>query len=148
VTDGLFKDDVTIALDEVDRLGARAVTVYHDLARLAAEPDTARWLDQAAARLTSALNRYHRTRVAHQQIPESGDPERAHVQALWLRLKAGARSGGGPEAMRELLEPLTNELTEAIRQARAVAPAADLADAIHHIDEIIKNELTRGTAPD
>lgn len=132
---GFIKDDLTVALDEVDRAGKRLLTIYRDLAGVASEPALADDLASHAERLQSDLARYDEARRRHQQIPEQEDPELGHLQALWLTVKSALAAGEGEQALRESLQPLCDHLADAIEQASALGLPGDVRDALDALKE-------------
>jgi hypothetical protein len=123
---GILKDDLTVALDDVDRLTSRTVTVCEDLAGLAADPDISTWLRARAATLGEALDAFNAARRNRQQIPEVDDPERSHLQALWLGLKAAVTGAASRAELQEHLTPLEEQLGIAIGEARRLNRDEDI----------------------
>lgn len=129
---GLFKDDLTVALDEVDRTASRILTIYHDLAGLTDHVDRAERLQREGERLRQALTRFNDARRAAGQVPEVADPERAHLQSLWLALKS-AVSGGSEQQLDESLKALRDELAGAVAAARALRPPPGVDAALRRL---------------
>ncbi|MFU8815382.1 MAG: hypothetical protein ACNA7W_08545 [Pseudomonadales bacterium] len=129
---GFLKDDLTVALDEVDRIASRIITIYRDLAAVADEPAAAPLLEEAQCR-EAALRRYNEARQAHGQIPEVDDPERGHLQALWLKLKSLLASPNPAAALAHSLDELDQELRRAIASARALQPDADVSQTMEQL---------------
>lgn len=132
--DGILKDDLTVALDEVDRTASRIVTIYQDLAGLADDPALADRFEQEAARRRQALTAFNRERRAAGQTPEVADPERAHLASLWFTLKAAVAGERAREQMERSLAELDERLAEAVRGALALSPPAAIAAALAALD--------------
>lgn len=128
-----LKDDLTVALDEVDRIASRIITIYRDLAAIAREPEAAGRLLDAAERRTQGLLRYNAARQAHGQIPEVDDPERSHLQALWLKLKSLMTTADPASSLENSLAELDDQLRQAIEAARALQPDADVLQAMDQL---------------
>lgn len=127
---GILKDDLTVALDDVDRVTSRTVTVCEDLAGLASAPDISEWLRDRAATLGEALEAFNAARRNIQQIPEVEDPERSHLQALWLGLKAAVTGAVSRDELQQHLTPLEEQLTSAIGEARRLNRDEDIDAAL------------------
>ncbi len=107
---GLLKDDLTVALDEVDRIASRIATIYDDLATLAPEPELARRLRERGDARRRALVAFNEARRSAGQTPEVGDPERAHLHSLWLRLEAAVTGSRRDEHLEHALDALDERL--------------------------------------
>ncbi len=127
---GYFKDDLTVALDDVDRTAGRIITIYRDIGALARDPETEQRLQQQADRLAAALEHFNAVRRAHHQTPEVEEPERAHLQALWLALKSALSQEPGEDALEASLRELHGHLAEVVARARALRPGADIEAAM------------------
>jgi len=127
---GFLKDDLTVALDEVDRVASRIVTIYRDLAAITHDPRAARDLAAEADRRAAALAAFNRTRQAHGQIPEVDDPELSHLQAIWLKLRSLLAAAAAEDALAHSLKQLDEALRDAVTAARSRQPDADLRDAL------------------
>ncbi|HEX7038462.1 MAG TPA: hypothetical protein VF210_22045 [Pseudomonadales bacterium] len=131
---GLFKDDLTVALDEVDRTASRIVTVCSDLAAITPDPEAARRLTAHGERLRQALVEYNRLRRRAGQVPEVGDPERAHLQSLWLALKQAVSGEDAVEQLDAVLRELDGALQQAVAAARAQGPEPELTRALERLE--------------
>ena len=125
-----LKDDLTVALDDVDRVATRIITIYRDLGAIAQDREAAARLMEEADRREAALERFNQARRAHDQIPEVGDPELAHFQALWLKLKSTLAATDALDALEASLAELDQALWQAIEDARALGPAPDIEAAL------------------
>lgn len=132
---GLLKDDLTVALDDVDRTASRIVTVCGDLAAITLDPEAALRLREHAERLRAALADYNRLRQRAGQVPEVGDPERAHLQSLWLALKQAVSGEDAAEQLETVLGELDGALREAVRTAEALGPEKPIDDALQRLLE-------------
>lgn len=130
---GLFKDDLTVALDEVDRTASRIVTVCNDLAAITPDPEAAQRLAEHGERLRQALAEYNRLRRRAGQVPEVGDPERAHLQSLWLALKQAVSGEHAVEQLDAVLRELGDALEQAVAAARAQEPEPALVEALERL---------------
>ncbi len=130
---GYLKDDLTVALDDVDRTAGRIITIYRDVGALARDPATAQRLQQRADRLTAGLERFNSARRAHHQTPEVEEPERAHLQALWLALKSALSEEPGDAALEASLQELHGHLAETVARVRALGPGADIEAALQEL---------------
>ena len=136
---GWLKDDLTVALDEVDRSASRIVTIHDDLAAIATDPGVARRLRERGERHRQALVAFNHARRSAGQTPEVGDPERAHLQSLWLALKAAVAGEHSEERLQQSLADLDEELHAAIRAARQ----HPLGDSVRRALDGLAAELTR-----
>jgi mannitol-1-phosphate/altronate dehydrogenase len=127
---GFLKDDLTVALDDVDRVASRIITIYRDLAAISRDTRSAAALAAEADRRAVALAAYNRARQAHGQIPEVDDPERSHLQALWLKLRSMLAASAAEHALAESLADLDVALRDAVASAQARQPDADLREAL------------------
>jgi hypothetical protein len=130
---GYLKDDLTVALDDVDRVAGRIITIYRDLAAITQRPGAAQALAAEADRRATTLATYNLARQAHGQIPEVDDPERGHLQALWLKLRSLLASSPAEDALAESLNHLDEALRDAVAAARSLNPHADLQDALERL---------------
>jgi len=134
---GWLKDDLTVALDEVDRTASRIVTIQEDLGALAVEPDVAARLRERAERHRRALTDFNHARRAAGQIPEVADPERAHLQSLWVALTAAVSGEDSAGRLEQSLSELDDELRAAIRAAREQRPEGAMLEALDRLaDEL------------
>lgn len=129
---GFLKDDLTVALDEVDRVASRIITIYRDLAAIAREQAAAA-LRAEADRREADLAAYNQARQSHGQTPEVDDPERSHLQALWLKLRSLLAAAGPDRALADSLAELDQALRDSIAAAQALQPDADLRDALERL---------------
>jgi len=132
---GFLKDDLTVALDEVDRTASRIVTIYEDLSDLASEPEVAARLRQAGERYRRALVAFNHARRAAGQIPEVADPERAHLQSLWMALRSAVSGEASREHLEHALDELDEELRRAVAAARKLDPDPALRDALARLEQ-------------
>ena len=130
---GFLKDDLTVALDEVDRTASRIVTIYEDLSGIAPEPLVADQLRDAGERHRRALVAFNHARRAAGQIPEVADPERAHLQSLWLALRSAVSGEASRVRLDQALDELDEELRRAVAAARALGPEPALRDALDRL---------------
>lgn len=130
---GFLKDDLTVALDEVDRIASRIVTIYEDLSVIASDPGVSRRLSERGEAHRRALVGFNRARSAAGQIPEVGDPERAHLQSLWLALKSAVAGEHSEERLQSALAELDDQLCAAIQTARAFEPPAAVGNALEDL---------------
>ena len=130
---GFLKDDLTVALDEVDRYASRIVTIYDDLSAIAVEPEVAVSLRARGERHREALTAFNYARRAAGQTPEVGDPERAHLQSLWLVLKSAVSGGDSRQRLADSLRALDDELRHAVRTARNLDPEPAVRDALDRL---------------
>lgn len=129
-----LKDDLTVALDDVDRILFRSVTLHEQLGHLAAEPDLGERLLARSRRLDEALNRYNRIRESAGQIPELEDPERAQLEALWFKLKSLVAQAGAEASLDESISRLDDTVLHAVDAALALHPEPGLQDALRAIE--------------
>lgn len=129
----LFKDDLTVALDEVDRTASRIVTICEDLAAIAVEPDVAVVLRERGERHRTALVAFNQARLAAGQTPEVADPERAHLQSLWMALKSAVSGEASRESLEESLATLDAELRAAVEHARSLGPEPRMREALDRL---------------
>lgn len=129
---GFFKDDLTVALDDVDRLASRMATVYYDLRALATQPETAALLEQRSQRLEAALGAFNEARRKHGQAPEVEEPERGHLEALWFKLKS-VLAENSAQALKEAMEAWNRQLEDAVAQARRLNSDADIDAALEQL---------------
>jgi hypothetical protein len=137
---GFLKDDLTVALDEVDRVASRTITVYHDLSSIAGDRPAAPGFLAEARRREAALARFNQARRAHGQIPETEDPERGHLHAVWLKLKALVATEDPEESVERSLAELDDTLREVVAAARALHPDSDICQAM---EQLIPNPHVR-----
>jgi mannitol-1-phosphate/altronate dehydrogenase len=130
---GFLKDDLTVALDEIDRLASRTITMYRDLGTATGHAPAADRLRAEAERREAALARYNAARRTHGQIPETEDPERGHLQALWLKLKSLVASADQGDALEQLLAEQDDALRQAVAAAQALQPHADIRQAMEQL---------------
>jgi hypothetical protein len=125
----ILKTDAEVALDDVTRLTARSVRLLEDLGRLAEDRALAERLVARAARRSALLDDLGRALYAAGEAPADEDPERAHLQALWNKLKAalGARE---PDVLRDALAEQDRELADAVGKAMVRAPSTPVTDAL------------------
>lgn len=135
---GLFKDDLTVALDEVDRTASRIITIYDDLAAIATDPVVGRRLRERGERHRAALVAFNHARTSAGQTPEVADPERAHLQSLWLALKSAVAGDHSEDSLQQSLADLDDELHEAIRSARAQGASPDVEHALDALAEAVR----------
>lgn len=129
-----LKDHLTVALDEVDRTASRIVTIYQDLAAVAASTEVADRLERRAAGHRRALRDFNRARTADGQTPEVGDPERAHLHSLWLALKSAVAGDHSEARLTESLARLDAELRRVVAEARSAGPPPAVAEALDRLD--------------
>lgn len=127
---GFLKDDLTVALDEVDRTASRIVTIYDDLAAIAVDPEVAVQLRDRGQRHRSALVEFNHARRAAGQIPEVADPERAHLQSLWMALQSAVSGEQSRERLEVSLSQLDDELRAAARTAIDLGPEPEVRAAL------------------
>jgi small-conductance mechanosensitive channel len=125
-----LKDDLTVALDDVDRIASRIVTIHRDLAAVAGDQATAATLLDRAEQRERALHAFNAARRAHAQLPETEEPERAHLEALWLKLKAAVAWGRSAHALERSLAELDQRLCQAVAEACALEPPTDVERAL------------------
>jgi hypothetical protein len=130
---GFLKDDLTVALDEVDRCASRIVTIYEDLSAITADPELAVSLRAEGERHREALTAFNHARRDSGQTPEVADPERAHIQSLWLVLKSAVSGEDFRQRLDESLGALDEELRHAIRAAGALEPEPAVRDALERL---------------
>jgi mannitol-1-phosphate/altronate dehydrogenase len=130
---GFLKDDRTVALDEVDRVASRIITIYRDLAAITQDQRSAQTLVAEADRRAAALADFNRERQAHGQIPEVDDPELSHIQAMWLKLRSLLATSAADEVLAQSLADLDDALRDAVNTARALQPDGNLRDALEHL---------------
>lgn len=138
---GFFKDDLTVALDEVDRTASRLVTICDDLAAIAVDPDVARRLRELGERHRAALVDFNHARRAAGHTPEVGDPERAHLQSLWMALKSAVSGEAAPDSLLESLNQLDDALRTAVQTALELKPEPLVRDALQRL----MREIDRAT---
>jgi hypothetical protein len=127
---GFLKDDLTVALDDVDRVAARIITIYRDLGAVAGDERSASRLLAEADRRETILSRYNQARQAHGQIPEVDDPERSHLQALWMKLKSLLTQPDPQESLAASLAELDRVLRQTVAAALALHPEDDIRKAL------------------
>lgn len=130
---GFLKSDLMVALDDVDRIGRRIVTIYRDLSTLTADPDLAHKLERSADGLERAIERFDEARRRSGQIPEQEDPDRGHVQALWYALKSAVSSEGAESTLEPSLDEFDELFNDAIERARSLAPPPALVAALEEL---------------
>jgi hypothetical protein len=130
---GFLKDDLTVALDDVDRTASRIVTIYQDLTAIAADPDMSRRLRERGEDHRLALVAFNDARTGAGQTPEVGDPERAHLQALWLALKSAVSTEPSEQQLQQSLTDLDDELRRAVEAARRHHPGPGILDALERL---------------
>lgn len=130
---GILKDDLTVALDEVDRVAARIITICRDLSAVAGDDRSASRLLAEAGEREAALARYNEARMAHGQIPEVDDPELSHLQAIWLKLRSVLAKPTPEEFLAAALKELDQVLQQTVAAAQALHPADDIASAMEHL---------------
>jgi hypothetical protein len=128
-----LKDDLTVALDEVDRVASRIVTIYRDLSAVAGDADAAKRLRAEAERREAALASYNQARMAHGQIPEVDDPELAHLQALWVKLRSLLTKATPEGSLALSLAELDHALRRTVAAARDLQPDDDIAAAMDQL---------------
>jgi hypothetical protein len=128
---GLLKDDLTVALDDVDRTASRIVTIYDDLSAIAIDLELSRRLREGAEQRRRALVAFNHARRTAGQTPEVGDPERAHLQFLWLALKSAVSGKSSAQALQVSLAELDAELQRVIDAARNLHPEPPLPSALN-----------------
>lgn len=127
---GYLKDDLTVALDDVDRVLYRAATIHLRLGHLAPDEALAASLTARGEALERALTRFNEAREAEGQVPELEDPERAQIEALWLKLKSWVAQEGAEASFRESLARLDETVLETIDRARELGPGPVVAAAL------------------
>jgi hypothetical protein len=130
---GFLKDDLTVALDDVDRTASRIITIYHDLAATAGDEQVADRLRREAQRREAAFARYIEARRSHGHVTEVDDPERSHLQALWLKLRAMFGAPGADQGLTAVLDELDETLRRTVATAADLQPPEDIRDALEQI---------------
>jgi uncharacterized protein (TIGR02284 family) len=126
----LIKGDDEVALEDVTRLAARSIRVLEDLAGLTEAPEVAERLRRRANQRDASYRRLCQALHAHGQAPAAEDPERAHLQALWFKVKAAVGSQDEQQVLADVLDEQERALVQAIDAAQAYATAPDLQDAL------------------
>lgn len=135
---GFLKDDLTVALDEVDRIASRIITIYDDLSAIASDPGVSRRLSERGEAHRRALVAFNRARRDAGQVPEVGDPERAHLQSLWLALKSAVAGEHSEERLQTALAELDDQLHTAIRAVRELEPEAGVLQALEQLTAAVQ----------
>jgi hypothetical protein len=130
---GFLKDDLTVALDEVDRVASRTITIYHDLIATAGDTPAAARLLAEARRREAALAGFNQARRVHGQIPEAEDPERGHLQAIWLKLRALVAAADPEESLEHSLAELDETLRQTVAAAAVLRPDTDIRQAMEQL---------------
>lgn len=130
---GFIKDDLTVALDEVDRIASRIITIFDDLSAIASAPSVAERLRERAEAHRRALVRFNLARRSAGHTPEVADPERAHLQSLWLALKSAVAGEHSEDSLQESLAELDAQLRETVDAAVGLHPEPDILAALQDL---------------
>lgn len=136
----MIKSPQTIALDRVCELADTSATVYADLAELVADDAGAERLSECAEARAQATNDLIVARQEAGELPAAGDPEKAALHALGLKLSSLVSD---TDAMVHSLREMDDELRVAVSEALAVDPVDTVAAALHAVITSIEEATAR-----
>jgi uncharacterized protein (TIGR02284 family) len=132
----LLKDPEQMALQEVTRQLLRGIRILEDLCELATDADLRERLQRRAARRSEAFERLCEVLHRHGISPVDESPERAHVAALWIRLKAAVGAGADDQAVNEALREHDRDLGKAIDDALAQEIPAEIRTVLEQFSTL------------
>lgn len=119
----IVKDDSTRQFDELTQLADETLDFYRDLVgRLEDETLRAR-LGACVDEQDRRLERLVEHRRARDQMPQTGDPERAHLRALWTEIGALLTPGKSDAHIVEALLEAAARVRETLDHASATEPS-------------------------
>jgi uncharacterized protein (TIGR02284 family) len=139
---GILRPDHEVALQDVTRLTERSIRLLEDLGTLAEDTALAERLRERAARRAVLRTQLERAARAAGEAPADEEPERAHLQALWYKLKAAIGTADEATVLREALAAQDADLRRAIGRAlehaqppEVIAALQSLAADVRDIDD-------------
>lgn len=130
----LFRSDKTIALDKVCELADTTAGVYADLADMVVDVDIAERLRECARARAEAANDLIVARQDSDELPATGDPERAALQALGMKLESLITD---TEAMYHSLRDLDLEVSDAISAALPHVQEQEIITALNRLSATV-----------
>ncbi len=117
VTMSITKDETTTRLDVFTSLAAETLEFYERVHDYIEDEAAGSGLSTHLDTQRRLLDNVKADQRARGGLPQEGDPERAQLHGLYVRLSAAVRSGGG-DAL--ILEAVVNAATELAESADAV----------------------------
>jgi uncharacterized protein (TIGR02284 family) len=130
---GILRPDHEVALQDVTRLTERSIRLLEDLGALAEDTALGDRLRERAARRAALRQRIEHAASAAGEAPADEDPERAHLQALWYKLKAAIGTADEASVLREALAAQDAELRSAIDRALEYAQPPELTAGLQSL---------------
>ncbi|MBT8144523.1 MAG: hypothetical protein KJO55_07465 [Gammaproteobacteria bacterium] len=112
--DGIIRSPVTIALDKVCDLADTSASVFSELADMVVDSETSAELERCGQARAQAVNDLIVARQESGELPAAGDPERAALQAVGMKLESLVND---TEAMYHSLVDMDVELKAAVTAA-------------------------------
>ncbi len=130
----MLKGELTARLDEVTRAAENALTLTEDLAPRLESPSLAERAREGRAVLQRSLEAVETERRRRGALPEAGEPERTHLEAVTLEVRAAF--GRGPAGRHEAraLIAAAGSVREAIAAALAASPDVALMERLEALE--------------
>ncbi|HEU4618179.1 MAG TPA: hypothetical protein VFV10_09060 [Gammaproteobacteria bacterium] len=118
----LIKNELSAQLDDVTRVASETLELFADLAAGVEPPELARLLDRQSKTLRRLVDEISEHRRRRGELPEAGDPERAHLRAAAARLRASVLPGRAAASYAESILDAAATLRAEIEEALAAGP--------------------------
>jgi hypothetical protein len=126
MSDGIVKDPVAIALDDVTARTGELVELVRAVEESAHAPQVAAGLSPLRAQIEVALDAVLEARQAHGELPAVGNLERAQFAGLAVRLESLFAGSAAPGQIATRLAAACEEILQLIRTGARAAPDASL----------------------
>jgi hypothetical protein len=123
----LIKDDRTLRLDNFELSATEALGLCNDLEEHIDDPALRALLAKHVAAQTELLRQVEHVRRARGELPQAGDPERAHLGAAGAYLRAVVLPGDATTHYAESLHAAAAKVSTALEEALAIEHDTTLA---------------------
>lgn len=126
----LIKDEATTRLDAVNRAGLEAIGLFDDLESRLGDEELRELVETHASAQRRLLERAANLRRGRGEMPQPGDPERSHLEAVGAFVRAAFSPDDGTQPYVDSLLEAVDHVEQTVDDALAVELPAEIRDLL------------------